>query len=393
MLSNNSAVYNQKPTEDEFMKEWIALMTSGTGERGIFNRGSLYKTLPARRIEALRSYGNEFVDDNNKRIIGSIGTNPCGEIILQSKQFCNLTNVVARPGDSLKELLRKTRVAAIIGTYQSTLTNFQYLSKDWQDNCNKERLLGIGLAGQYDNEIVRDPKVLLAMKNESIKVNKMFAKRFGVNESTAITCVKPDGNSSQTFDYSSGMHPRFAQFYIRRIRISKTDSLFKMLRDQGVPYHPEVGQTMENANTFVLEFPVKAPPKSIFKNDLTALDQLEHWKVVKENFTEHNPSVTISVGDGEWIAVANWVYKNWDIIGGLSFLPREKHVYKLAPYEEIDEKTYIELAKRFENIDYSKIMVYEKQDETDMKKELACSSGVCSIDDIPVGEKVAVKKK
>jgi hypothetical protein len=244
-------------------------------------------------------------------------------------------------------------------------------------------LLGIGLAGQWDSEVVRKPAVLEKLKKESIRINKIYAKKFGIGESTAITCVKPDGNSSQTFDFSSGMHPRFAKFYIRRIRIAATDSLFKMLKDQGVPYYPEVGQSMENATTYVLEFPVKAPSGSVFKDDLTAIDQLEHWKMVKTKYTEHNPSVAVSVGDDEWIEVANWVYKNWDIVGGLSFLPRENHVYQLAPYEKINEKQYNELSERLAHIDFSKIMSYEKKDETEVKKELACVSGVCEIIDMP----------
>ncbi|MEK9184984.1 MAG: ATP cone domain-containing protein [Patescibacteria group bacterium] len=378
MLANNSAVYMQKPSSAEFMEEWIALMKSGSGERGIFNRGSLAKTLPERRIKVLKEY-KDYFDASGTTIIGSIGTNPCGEIILQSKQFCNLTNVVARAGDTEVSLIKKIKIATIIGTYQSTLTNFPYLSKGWKENCDKERLLGIGLAGQWDCDVVRKPEILEKLKKETIKVNKIYAKKFGVNESTAITCVKPDGNSSQTFDYSSGMHPRHSKYYIRRVRISATDSLFKMLRDQGVPYFPEVGQSPENATTYVLEFPVKAPAGSIFKEDLTAIDQLEHWKIVKIHYTEHNPSVTISVGDDEWIEVANWVYKNWDIVGGLSFLPREKHVYQLAPYEKIDEKRYLELSERFKNIDYSKIITYEKTNEINVKKELACVAGVCDI--------------
>lgn len=378
MLSNNSAVYLQKPSNTEFMDEWISLMKSGTGERGIFNRGSLAKTLPERRIAVLKEY-DEYFDSTGTTVVGPIGTNPCGEIILQPKQFCNLTNVVARAEDTEQSLLKKMRIATIIGTYQSTLTNFEYLSKQWKENCDRERLLGVGLAGQWDNDIVRKPEFLRKLRQESIKVNKIYAKRFGVSESTAITCVKPDGNSSQTFDFSSGMHPRHSKYYIRRIRISATDSLFKMLRDQGVPYFPEVGQSAENATTYVLEFPVKSPGTNTYKDDLTAIDQLEHWKIVKLNYTEHNPSVTISVGEDEWIEVGNWVYKNWDIIGGLTFLPRDNHVYQLAPYEAIDEKKYTELAKRLEHIDYSKIITYEKTDELDVKKELACVSGVCEV--------------
>jgi len=378
MLANNSAVYINKPTNEEFLKEWMALVESRSGERGIFNRGSLAKTLPERRIKVLKSYKGYF-DPTGQHIVGPIGTNPCGEIILQSKQFCNLSEIVARAEDTEATLLKKIRIATIIGTFQSSLTHFPYLSKEWKEHCEKERLLGVSVTGMWDCPIVRNPAILRRLKAETIKVNKEYSKRFGINESTAITCVKPSGTLSQTVDCSSGMHPRHSKFYIRRVRISATDSLFKMLKDQGVPYFPEVGQNAETANTFVLEFPIKAPSGSIFRDDLTASEQLEFWKMVKENYTEHNPSVTISVGNDEWIEVANWVYKNWDICGGLSFLPREDHVYKLAPYESIDEKTYKDLAKRLEHIDYSKIITYEKQNETDLKKELACVGGVCEI--------------
>jgi len=377
-LANNSAVYINKPSNEEFLKEWMALIESRSGERGIFNRGSLASTLPERRIKVLKEYKG-FFDQTGNHIIGPIGTNPCGEIILQSKQFCNLSEIVARAEDTEASLLKKMRIATILGTYQSTLTNFPYLSKEWKDNCEKERLLGVSITGQWDSPAVRKPEVMKRLKVEAIKINKEYAKRFGISESTAITCVKPSGTLSQTVDCSSGMHPRHSKYYIRRIRISATDSLFKMLRDQGVPYFPEVGQSPDNATTYVLEFPVKSPSGSIFRDDQTAIEQLEYWKMVKENYTEHNPSVTISIGNDEWIAVANWVYSNWNIVGGLSFLPREDVVYKLAPYESIDEKTYKELSKRMEHIDYSKIITYEKQNETDLKKELACVSGVCEI--------------
>ncbi|MEN9912810.1 MAG: hypothetical protein RLY66_218 [Candidatus Parcubacteria bacterium] len=378
MLANNSAVYINKPTNEEFLKEWMALVESRSGERGIFNRGSLAKTLPERRIKALKEYKGYF-DATGQHIVGPMGTNPCGEIILQSKQFCNLSEIVARAEDTEKTLLKKIRIATILGTYQSSLTNFPYLSKEWKEHCDRERLLGVSITGQWDSPAVRKPEVMRKLKAEAIRVNKEYAKRFGISESTAITCVKPSGTLSQTVDCSSGMHPRHSKFYIRRIRIAATDALFRMLKDQGVPYFPEVGQTEENATTYVLEFPVKAPSGSIFRDDLSAIEQLEYWKMVKENFTEHNPSVTISIGDNEWIAVANWVYNNWDMVGGLSFLPRENTVYKLAPYESIDEKTYKELSKKLEHVDYSKITTYEKQNETDLKKELACVSGVCEI--------------
>lgn len=379
MLANNSAVYNEKPSAEIFMDEWLALMKSGSGERGIFNRGGLAKTLPKRRMEVLKE--NKLVSEDN-RIVGIIGTNPCGEIILQSKQFCNLSEVIARFEDTEESLLRKVRVATILGTYQATLTKFPYLSKEWKENCDRERLLGVSITGQWDCPAVRKPEVMRKLKAEALKVNKQYAKRFGINESTCVTCVKPSGTVSKTFDTSSGMHPRHAQYYIQRIRISATDSLFKMLRDQGVPYHPEVGQNKETANTYVLEFPVKAPDRSIFRNDITAIEQLEYWKMVKENYTEHNPSITISIGEDEWIAVANWLYNNWEIIGGLSFLPRDNHIYQLAPYEDSNEKTFKELAERLKHIDFAKIMTYEATDEIDSKQELACASGVCSIDDI-----------
>ena len=236
------------------------------------------------------------------------------------------------------------------------------------------------MTGQWDSPAVRDAGVLEKLRKEAVRVNQQYAKRFGINASTCITCVKPSGTLSQMVDCSSGMHPRHAEYYIRRIRIAATDALFKMLKDQGVPYHPEVGQSPESATTYVLEFPVKAPHGTkVFRDDLPAIEQLEHWKLVKQNYTEHNPSVTISIGDDEWVAVAHWLYKNWDYLGGLSFLPRDNHVYQLAPYEVIDEKRYHELAKRLAHVDYSKILTYEKQNETDLKKELACVAGVCEI--------------
>jgi len=378
MLANNSAVYVQKPSNEEFMDEWMSLMKSHSGERGIFNRGSLARTLPKRRIKVLKEY-EDYFDPSGTMIVGPIGTNPCGEIILQSKQFCNLSEVVARREDTEASLMRKIRLATILGTYQASLTHFPYLSKEWIEHCERERLLGVSVTGQWDCPVIRNAEVLEHLRAETIRVNEIYAKKIGVNASTCITAVKPSGTLSQMVDCASGMHPRHSQYYIRRIRISATDALFKMLRDQGVPYHPEIGQSMENAMTYVLEFPVKAPEGSIFKDDVSAIGQLEHWKLVKEHYTEHNPSVTISVSDDEWIAVGNWVYANWDMVGGLSFLPRDNHVYPLAPYEAIDENKYLALSERLAHIDYSKIITYEKTDELDVKKELACSAGVCEI--------------
>lgn len=371
-MANNSAVYQTKPSNEEFMDEWVSLMKAKTGERGIFNRTALETTLPARRLAYLKKRGGG--------VLPQLGTNPCGEIILQSKQFCNLSEVIARVHDTEESLIRKAKIAALLGTYQSSLTNFNYLSKDWKNNCEAERLLGVSVTGQWDAPAFRNEKTMRKMRDAAIKENEKYAQRFGINPSTSVTCVKPSGTVSKTFDNASGMHARFAPYYIQRIRISATDSLFRMLRDQGIPYHPEVGQSAENANTYVLEFPVKAPKGAIYRNDQTALEQLEYWKMVKLNFTEHNPSVTISVGDDEWIAVADWLYKHWDIIGGLSFLPRSNHAYRLAPMEECTKEQYEALLKKVAHIDYSKIILYEKRDTTDVKKELACAGGTCEIE-------------
>lgn len=378
-VANNSAVYETKPDNTELMDEWVALMKSGTGERGIFNRGSLEKTMPARRRAFLqKKYGAV-----RRGFIGQIGTNPCGEILLQPKQFCNLSEVIARANDTPKSLVRKAKLAALLGTYQSTLTKFNYISKEWTENCAEERLLGVSITGQWDSPAVRNAEVLQSIRDTAIKENMKYAKRFGVPVSMSVTAVKPSGTVSQTFNCSSGLHPRHSQYYIRRVRISATDSLFKLMRDQGVPHHPEVGQTRESATTYVIEFPIKAPDGSVFKNDLSAHEQLEYWKMIKLNYTEHNPSATVSVGDDEWIGVVAWIEKNWDIIGGLSFLPRENHVYRLAPYETIDEATYERLAAEFPMVDYSKLLTYERTDETEQARELACAGGTCEIEPLP----------
>ena len=369
VMANNSAVYAEKPTSEQFLGEWLSLVKSQTGERGIFNRGGLMKQLPKRRIEILGER------------IHTIGANPCGEIYLQPKQYCNLSEVVCRKEDTEATLVKKIRIAAILGTYQSTLTDFPYLSKEWKKNCEEERLLGVSLSGQWDSPAVRNPEVLRKLRDHAIEINKEYAKRFGINESTAVTCVKPSGTVSQTVDAASGMHPRHAKYYIRRVRIMATDALFHMMRDQKVPFNPEVGQSMGSANTYVIDFPVQAPDETPTKDEVTALEQLEYWKMVKQNYVEHNPSQTISVGPGEWLEVANWLYENWDIIGGLSFLPREDYVYQLAPYETITKERYEELIAQMPKIDYSQILLYEQQDMTDRKQELACSGGVCSVDD------------
>ncbi len=381
MMANNSVVYNEKPTIDHFLEEWLNLIKAGSGERGIFNRGGLEKQIPARRWPG-------FKEDSY-----SSGLNPCGEIVLKSKQFCNLSEVVARKEDTVKDLEDKVRIATILGTYQSSLTKFPYLSAEWKKNSEDERLLGVSITGQWDCPALRNPETMKKLRKVAIDTNKKYATRFGINPSMAITCVKPSGNGSQLFDSSSGCHPRHAKYYIRRVRIERHSPIFMMLKDMGVPYHPEVGQTDSNANTYVLEFPIKAPDGAVTKNDLGSMDQLEYWKMLKENYTEHNPSVTVSVSNEDWIKVGNWVYENWDMVGGLSFLPRNDHVYKLAPYEEITKTQYEHAIKDFPEIDFSKIVLYEYEDVTTGSKELACSAGKCEIDFSSAGADAVEQKE
>ena|SRR3990167_4411157 len=364
-MANNSAIYESKPTQKEFLKEWYSLMESESGERGIYNRFGVMHQIPTRR-KALNYQG-------------VWGGNPCLEILLRSCQACNLTEVIARENDTEESLLRKIRIATILGTYQSMLTNFTYLSNDWKKNCEEERLLGVSITGQFDSMCARNPIILRKLRERAIEVNKEYAQRFGINQSSAITCTKPSGTVSQLVNASSGAHPRFAKYYIRRVRISSYDPLFKLLKDVGIKYYPEVGQKEDTANTFVLEFYIKSPSNCITRKDISAMQQLNHWKKVKLNFTEHTVSSTIYVGDNEWLEVGRWLHKNWDIIGGLSFLPRDNGIYELTPYQEISKKEYDRAIKKFPKIDFSKILDYEKKDETQGSKEVACGNGICEI--------------
>lgn len=364
VMANNSVAYKSKPSQEEFIQEWLSLVKSHSGERGIYNREGTLKQMPERRQEV-----------TTEEIAASMGLNPCAEINLRSNEMCNLTSVVCRADDDEANLSRKVRLATILGTYQSTLTNFIYLSPIWKDNCDQERLLGVSLNGQFDCPTVREPHVLQNLKGIALATNKDFSHRFNINESVAITCTKPEGTGSQMLNCSSGAHPRYAQFYIRRVRIAKSDPLFTMMRDQGVPFKHD------NNTTMVMEFPIAAPAVSITRNDISAIEQLEHWKVVKSNYAEHTVSMTVYVGVDEWIRVANWVWDNWDLVGGISFLPKEdeNHVYKLAPYEEIDETKYKELSSEFPKIDYSQLSIYELEDQTQGAKEAACASGACEL--------------
>lgn len=361
-MANNSAVYYEKPSAIEFLKEWSALAASGTGERGISNLGSARKMAPKRR---------------KGELIG--GFNPCHEIALRPLQFCNLSSVIVRPDDDLDDLLEKVETATWIGAIQSTFTNFPYLRKKWKKNCDEERLLGVSLSGQMDNPELLTPDALKALKSKATKVATRAAKILNINVPTAITCVKPEGTSSQVVYSGSGIHTWYAPYFIRRYRIATHDPLRQMLVDQGVEMKPENGQTEKNANTWVISFPMKAPEGAIIKDQMSAIEQLEWYKKIQENWVEHNASCTIYVKDEEWFEVGNWVYQNWDIVNGLSFLPADGGKYEQAPLEEITKAEYDAMVKSFPKIDYSQLSKYEKDDSTEGAKTYACVGGACEI--------------
>lgn len=368
-MSNNSIAYNVKPDVITYTEEFLNLMKSGTGERGIFNREGAIKQMIA-------SGRREACDD--------VGGNPCMEILLRPNQFCNLSEVVVRPSDNLETLKSKVKIAAMFGAWQSSFTNFPYLRPEWKANCEEERLLGVSLTGIMDHPILNNvndkmKKWLGDLKSEAIKETERWSKRLDINMSAAITCVKPSGTVSQLVDSSSGIHARYSKHYIRRYRISATDPLFRMLRDQGVPYHSEVGQEISTAATMVLDFPFASPSNAKTRHDVTAIEQLEHWKVYKYFWCEHNPSVTVYVGEDEWLKTLSWCYENFDDLCGVSFLPKSDHVYQLAPYEEINESKYNELLSKFPKIDYVKLGSYETEDNTEGSKSYACVGDRCEI--------------
>jgi ribonucleoside-diphosphate reductase alpha chain len=363
--ANNSAVYEEKPGSVDFLREWLSLAESGSGERGIFNRGALPGQIPKRRKKCK-----------------SFGVNPCGEIILRPRQFCNLSIAVARPGDTVDDLKRKVRLAAILGTAQSCLTDFHYISDEWRENCEEERLLGVDITGQVDCEILRSggegiPELLEELKKVVIDTNIEFAAKTGIGEAKAATAVKPSGNSSQLLSCSSGMHPRYAKHYIRRVRAGSYTPIAQLLKDVGVPWSYEVGHNSESATVLVFDFIVESPKGAITREDMTALEQLENWKVWKNSYTEHNPSQTVYVRENEWLEAGAWVYENWDIIGGLTFLPYDTGVYQLAPYEQISEKDFSRKYKSFPEINWAKLSRYESEDMTEMGREFACAGGSC----------------
>ena len=366
-LANNSVAYTEKPDMETFLREWTALVESKSGERGIFSREAADKHVAR---NGRRKTGQEW------------GTNPCSEIILRPYQFCNLTEVVIRATDTIKSLERKVRLATILGTIQSTYTNFPYLRPIWQKNTEEERLLGVSLTGIMDNEITykADAKTLQKLRDVAVQTNRDYAKSLGIDESAAITCVKPSGTVSQLVDSASGIHARHSSYYIRTVRGDNKDPLTQFMKDAGIPAEPCV---MKSESTTVFSFPVKSPDGAVTRNDMDAIEQLELWKMYALNWCEHKPSVTITVRDNEWMKVGAWVYDNFDICSGVSFLPHSDHTYAQAPYQECDKSTYkAALVKMPAKIDWSKLSDYEKEDTTSGMQTLACASGACEIVDL-----------
>ena len=366
-LANNSACYTEKPEIGIFMDEWKSLYDSKSGERGIFNRQS-----------AKEQAGRNGRRDND----WDFGTNPCSEIILRSKQFCNLSEVVIRATDDMKTLKEKVKFATILGTFQSTLVNFKYLTRDWAKNTEEERLLGVSLTGIMDNTLTNGKesgldKRLDELRKVAIATNAEWADKIGINQSVSITCVKPSGTVSQLVDSASGIHARHNPYYIRTVRADKKDPLAMYMRDAGFPCEDDV---MKPDHTYVFSFPMKAPENAVMRQDMTAIEQLELWLVYQKHWCEHKPSVTISVKEDEWFEVGAWVYKHFDWMSGVSFLPYSEHVYKQAPYQDCDSVVYQrELDKMPKNIDWTQLSAYETTDMTEGAQELACVAGGCEI--------------
>ena len=360
-LSNNSICYTEKPEMGAFMREWLAIYESRSGERGIFNREACGSMLPERR------------DPNY-----DFGCNPCSEIILRPAQFCNLTEVVAKPNDTMETLMDKVRIATILGTLQSTLTNFKFLRKGWTVNCEEERLLGVSITGIYDSPVLRNSSAedLNGLRDWARLVNEKWAKILDINPSTAITCVKPSGTVSQLCDSASGCHPRWSSFFTRRVRNDKKDPISQALMDAGVPYEED----NYNSEAWVFSFPMKSPAKALTRHEVTPISQLELWKHFAINWCEHKPSMTCYVPEDSWAEVASWVWENWDIVNGISFLPSsdEGHIYEQAPYEDLSMDEYKEMKKGMpKSIDWQSIK--EVVDVTTASQELACVGDNCEI--------------
>lgn len=364
-LANISSAYTEKPDVETFMKEWLALVESKSGERGIFGRVAADKQAAK---TGRRELGYEW------------GTNPCGEIILRPMEFCNLTEVVIRKEDTEATIQKKVELATILGTFQSTLTDFKYIRRKWKENCEEERLLGVSMTGIMDNEILRSTAdsthaLLHQLRLSSVEVNKEWASKLGINVSASITTVKPSGTVSQLVDSASGIHPRHNAHYIRTVRADVKDPLAVFLKDQGVP----VEQDVFNASNLVFSFPIKAPDGSITRNDINAIGQLKHYLMFQQEWCEHNPSITVYVKNDEWLKVGAWVYDNLDKLGGVSFLPHNDHVYQQAPYQDATEAQYLQAVKDFPKIDWDKFHSYEGDDTNINMHEFACVNGACEI--------------
>jgi ribonucleoside-triphosphate reductase len=373
-LANNSAIYTEVPDMGIFLKEWKSLYDSKSGERGIFNRGSAVKV--ASQNGRRKTDGIEF------------GTNPCSEIILRSREFCNLSEVVVRPEDTMETLKEKVKLATILGTFQSTLVNFKYIAKEWKKNCQEERLLGVSLTGIMECRFTNGkesglPERLQELKQIAVDTNKKYAKDIGINQSVAITCVKPSGTVSQLVDSASGIHARHNPFYIRTVRGDVKDPLTQLMIDAGFPSEEDY----MNKHSIVFSFPQKADKDAVFRTDMSAIEQLTIWKTYQENWCEHKPSVTISVKEDEWMSVGAWVYDNFGYMSGVSFLPFTDHVYKQAPYQDCTEKEYNDfLAKMPKDVDWSSLSKYELTDNTIASQELACGgTESCDVTFTPTG--------
>jgi len=368
-LANNSVAYKEKPEIGVFMDEWVSLYKSKSGERGIFNRDACRKTVS--KLGDRRNASYEF------------GTNPCSEIILRDREFCNLTEVVVRPGDTVESLRRKVRLAAILGTWQASLTHFPYLSSEWKKNCEEEALLGLSLTGILDNEMMRSmnllPDTLAILKQEAINTNQVWANTIGINPAAAITCIKPSGTVSQLTDAASGIHARHNNYYIRTVRADRKDPLCQMMIDMGFPAEPCV---MKPDHTMVFSFPMKAEG-SITRNDMTAIEHLELWLAYQRHWCEHKPSITVTVKEHEWMEVGAFVYKHFDEISGISFLPHSDHSYRQAPYQDCSKEEYeAALAKMPKNVDWTLLSKYEKEDKTVGTQTFACSGDKCELVDL-----------
>jgi ribonucleoside-triphosphate reductase len=369
-LANNSAAYSEKPDIGVFMDEWKALYDSKSGERGIFNRESA--------VWMASKNGRRNTEDYE------FGTNPCSEIILRNREFCNLSEVIVRNSDTRESLLEKVRLATILGTFQSTLVNFKYVSRSWKKNCEEERLLGVSLTGIMDCDVTNGkgpagslPAVLQDLKNMAIKTNKEFAEKLGINQSVAVTCVKPSGTVSQLTNAASGIHARHNPYYVRTVRGDKKDPLTRMMVDQGFPVEDDV---MNPSHTSVFSFPHKVDQSAVFRTDMTAIQQLELWKTYQENWCEHKPSVTISVKENEWLEVGAWVFENFNYMSGVSFLPFSDHTYKQAPYQDCSKEEYeVLLEKMPKVVEWNRLSEYEQTDNTIGSQELACAAGFCEI--------------